>query len=279
MTLAIEPHPEIPFASVGFGADLSENPERLGNEISRVLADRPLLLLPDQDLAPEQQLKLTRALGQPEKSWDRKSLHPDNPYIQVIESGKRPPGIKSTSQVWHTDQSFVERPPSLTILHAREVPLEGGETLFVDMHDAYDFFPEIRKEQLRRFHGIHSYEHVLGSVRKDRYSHGLVEDEAQEYPPVRHPLVRRNIRSGRLALYMNQLCLTRIEELEQTASDEAIEELYAIALAPDRVFAHRWRSGDVLIWDNASLMHRGSPVTTDERRLLHRTTISGERPV
>ena len=92
MSLVVEPHPEIPFASICSGVDLAAAPELAAGQISAAIAERPLLLLPGQDLSPDQQLELSRALGEPERSWDRKSLHPDNPYIQVIESGKRPPG-------------------------------------------------------------------------------------------------------------------------------------------------------------------------------------------
>lgn len=279
MSLAVEPYPEIPFASICSGVDLAAAPDLAAGQIGAAIAERPLLLLPGQDLSPDQQLELSRTLGEPERSWDRKSLHPDNPYIQVIESGKRPPGVKSTSQVWHTDQSFVEHPPSFTILHARQVPSEGGETLFADMTAAFESLSPTWRKVLGPLHGIHSYEHVLGPVRADRYSSDLVEDETQRYKPVRHPLVRRNVRSGRLALYMNQLCLSRIEELDAATSDRMLADLYGVALGHERVSGHRWHVGDVLIWDNASLMHRGSPAATDEPRQLHRTTVSGERPV
>jgi len=247
-------------------------------ELARAVTEHLVVVIPGQQLNIGQQVGFTRRFGTPDRSWDLKSVHPEDPYVQVLASQARPPGVKSTSQVWHTDQSFTPHPSMFTILHALVIPREGGQTLFADMRSAYADLVEPLRERVASARAVHSYRYQLGQVRAQRYSQDTVTEEADRFPDVLHPVVRTHPMTGLRALYLNQLCVARLDGFEPEESDRLLTELYAHALDPVRIYAHRWKVGDVLLWDNASLMHRGTPTPSTEARLLHRTTTVGPIP-
>lgn len=275
----LTPLDDAPFGVRVTGLDCSVP---LGDEVAaelvRAVTGCLVVVIPDQQLSVAEQVRLTRQLGAPDHSWDLKTVHPEDPHIQVIASQARPPGVKSTSQVWHTDQSFTRHPSMFTILHALVIPSEGGQTLFADMRGAYDELPEPLRERVASARAVHSYRYQLGQVRAQRYSGDTVTEEEGRFPDVLHPVVRTHPTTGHRALYLNQLCLARIDGQQPDESDRLLAELYAHALEPARIYTHRWKVGDILLWDNASLMHRGTPTPSTEARLLHRTTTAGPVP-
>jgi alpha-ketoglutarate-dependent taurine dioxygenase len=250
----------------------------LAAELIAAITTHLVVVIRGQHLSAADQIRFTTALGTPERSWDVNAAHPDDPRIQVIDSRTRPPGIKSTSQVWHTDQSFTARPSLFTILHAFQIPSAGGETQFADMRAAFERLPSELADCLSSAYGIHSYNHELGQVRAERYSAEGVAEESNRFPDVHHPLVRTHHITGRHALYLNRLCLTRIEDLDPDDSAQLLARLYDHALVAQPIYVHEWKAGDLLLWDNPSLMHRGTPSPASEVRVLHRTTTEGPIP-
>ena len=251
--------------------------EKVAAALIAALTEHLVVVIRGQQLSVAEQIRFTSALGTPEMSWDQKAAHPDDARVQVIDSSARPPGVKSTSQVWHTDQSFTRKPSFFTILHNTTTPTEGGQTQFADMRAAYDALPADLQDRLAAAYAVHSYNYDLGQVRMQRYSREAAAEESERFPDVRHPLIRIHPITGRRALYLNQLCVSRIDGLDEDGSARQLTELYEYALAIP-MYVHTWQPGDLLLWDNPSLMHRGTPTPEGQVRVLHRTTTEGPTP-
>ena len=177
--------------------------------------------------------------------------------------------------MWHTDSSFKRVPAHASLLSGREVPPEGGETEFASMRVAYERLPEAMRRSLEGKVAIHSFEYSRGLV-----GEGLLPpDDAAQVPPVPQALVRANPVNGRKAFFVaSHAC-----EIVGMPTDEAralIRDLLE-RHGPDRVYTHRWRPGDLVMWDNRCVLHRGRPWNESRyRRVMHRTTVAarGRRP-
>ena len=164
--------------------------------------------------------------------------------------------------VWHSDTSYVAAPPSYTALRGVEIPEDGGETLFSCQYRAWEGLPEA----------------VRGALRDRTVRHGAtgVEDATV----TRHPLVRRHPVSGREALFLTTP--ERVGDLsgvDPLRSERIVDVLYRHSTRAGRVLRHRWRPGDVVIWDNRCTMHRADHSATVGPRVLHRGMVAGERPI
>jgi alpha-ketoglutarate-dependent 2,4-dichlorophenoxyacetate dioxygenase len=176
------------------------------------------------------------------------------------------------NELWHTDSSFKHVPARCSLLSAREVPPRGGETEFADLRAAYDALPENKQRALDGLMVEHSIFRSRSLIGFTEFN----EDIRRELPPVTQLLVRRHAGSGRKTLYLashaSHVIGWPVEE-----GRALIEELIAFATRPDFVFQHRWRVGDLVIWDDRCTMHRGRPYDdTKFRRDMHRTTVSDE---
>jgi alpha-ketoglutarate-dependent 2,4-dichlorophenoxyacetate dioxygenase len=177
------------------------------------------------------------------------------------------------NQLWHTDSSFKRVPAKCSLLSARELPspgpMGGGETEFADLRAAWDALPEARKRQLDGLVVEHS-------IFRSRSQIGFADfnDEIfRELPPVTQALVRHHPASGRTSLYLASHA-SHIVGWPVEEGRALIEELISFATQPQFVHQHRWRVGDLVIWDNRCTMHRGRPYDDTQRRVLHRTTVS-----
>ena len=184
---------------------------------------------------------------------------------------------KHGDQLWHTDGSFIRKRSAYSLLAAYEVPPEGGETFFADTRTAYDDLPQAMKDRLDGLHALHSY---WCSRRKAGFP--ISQEEVDEKPAARHPLVHVHAGSGRKALYVASHA-NYIEEMPRDEGRALLADLIAHATQPQYVFSVKWQPGDLVIWDNLCSMHRGSPFEdTKYRRDMRRTTIregvAPERP-
>ena len=260
----------------GLSQDLLLEPD-VARTLRNALHEHLLLIVRDQRLGVPDQVNLARIFGPPEKAWDSKSHHPDSPYVQVMNSAPRPPtASRTSSQFWHTDGSFLPCPTLTTILAIQELPRDGGDTLFVDTRSAYRDLPQNLKESVRNVYLRFSYRHQLHGFQTAKY--GSEDTTANDYPDVLHPLVRQHPGTGQGSLYLDQLCVSRVEGKPEAESRELLESLYAHTITESRIYQHMWRDGDLLIWDNPTLMHRRG-AHHQGARLLHRTSIAGSRPV
>jgi len=170
---------------------------------------------------------------------------------------------------WHMDQIFMARPTAGTVLYAVEVTPEGGDTWFCDLAEAYRRLPATLKAQVEGRHAIHS-----AATADRRVGIELTEEQRRRAPEIAHPLVRTHPLSGDKALYFSMNHTARLDGLSESESLPLLEELRAHATAPERVYRHHWRVGDVILWDNAATMHRRDPFPDHHPRLMRRVGIN-----
>ena len=173
------------------------------------------------------------------------------------------------NRLWHTDASFRAIPGALSLLYAHIIPDEGGDTEFADMRAAYDALPEVTRKQLDGLIAIHSIWHSRGQldVNRDKYT----AEELASLPPVPQRLVRTHPGSHRKSLYLAAHA-SHIEDIPVPDGRLLLMDLMEHATRPPFVHAHKWRKGDLVIWDNRCTMHRARPFDTTKVRDLRRVT-------
>ncbi|MGY8993746.1 MAG: TauD/TfdA dioxygenase family protein [Rhodospirillales bacterium] len=254
--------------------------------VQQALLDHHVLVFPGETMEPQCLLALARRFGDCMPSVNREKRLNNLPEVtridSTIKSIKRGKDtqfhIQSSlrAEEWHTDQSFVEHPAKATILHAHEVPAEGGATWFCNTAAAYDSMPEEKKRQFATLKAVHSYDTKRARHRPAVRS----QTEIDESPDVIHPLVRTHPDSERKGLYLNFNRLDHILGLDRAKSD-AILDYLASWVAQDRfIYRHKWSVGDVVVWDNRCTMHRVSyDSAPGDRRIMYRAITRGDRPV
>lgn len=239
-----------------------------------------LLVFRNQDLPKEAQLGFTRRFGELEPHVNRDFRSAGAPEVHPVnnlDENQRPSrGIKNIGNYsWHTDKSYMARPSLATLLYAVQLPPEGGDTEFADMQAAYDALPEPRKRQLQGLRVVHSWERS----RQKSGSKPATEEEKRDAPPVVHPLVRTHPVTGRKGLYIGNHT-SHVEGWSVAEGEELLEQLQVFATQEQFIYRHRWRPGDLVMWDNRCLLHRALPNFEMDRyaRVLNRTVVRGEIP-
>lgn len=279
MALAVEPLGESMGAAVT-GLDLSATVDSdTIEELNDAFAEHIVLCIRDQAFTPPQYAAAARRFGEPVPQLNKSFNIPDLPEVGILSSedkdtfgsGKRV--IRGTT--WHTDHSFWAVPPKATILYALVVPETGGDTSFCNTRAAYDALPEATRRRIEGLKAVHTYE----ASRSANKMLALDADEVKATPDVVHPLVRKHLPTGKNALYLSTTRLERIVGLERAESDALIDELMAHVTQPRFRYDHRWRAGDMVIWDNrCSLHHANADYPLEAKRLLHRIILKGEPP-
>lgn len=246
--------------------------------LNRAFAERHVLVMRDQHFTPEQFKAAAQLFGelQPHDKRERHVAgHPDVEYIsndEIVDGKRIIPG-----ETFHTDHSNHPRPPKATTLFAVELPTSGGDTQYVNMHDAYDDLAEDTKQKIEGLKAVHVYQ--------SKYSPrllGKISEESRRNlpPPGIHPLVRTHPENGRQALFLNPVRMESIIGMEDKQALELIDELMRHATQKKYEYRHRWRHGDWVLWDNRSVMHQANPdYDMAQRRYLYRLMLKGETPV
>ena len=212
---------------------------------------------------------ITRREGSTEVISNLSNVRGDGSLIPP--DGSRALFLKGNSY-WHTDSSFKRVPAKASLLSARQVPTEGGETEFADMRAAWDRLDPRMQARLEGKTALHSYRYSQGKVGGLDV---LSEADLDDLPPVEHPVVRTHPETGRKSLYIGRHASHVVGE-DVAASRELLETLCEEACRPPRVFSHRWTAGDLVMWDNRCVLHRGRPYPPDQPREMRRTTVAGE---
>ena len=252
-------------------------------EIDAAFSRHGILVFPDQPVTDEQQLAFSRLFGplevNPNYAGAKMRLRPDvadisnlDPEGRALARDDRRNLFNLGNQLWHTDSSFKHIPVKCSLLSARELPSSAGETEFADLRAAWDALPEAQKRELDGLIAEHSIFRSRALIGFTEFN----EDIQRELPPVTQLLVRRHAGSGRRTLYLASHA-SHVIGWPIGEGRQLIEELIAFATRPEFVFQHRWRVGDLVIWDDRCTMHRGRPYDdTKYRRDMHRTTVSDE---
>lgn len=181
------------------------------------------------------------------------------------------------SRSWHSDGQYLEVPTKASMLHAREIPPAGGDTLFVNMYAVYDAFPEATKRRIDSLKVVHSRVKTHPILFPSWPP--LTDAEKGRMPDAVHPLVRRHPETGRKALYVGGNSAWEIEGMPHDEGRALIEELRDFATDERFVYAYQWSDGDAVLWDNRCAMH--CPTAFDDekyRRVMYRTTVRGDTP-
>jgi taurine dioxygenase len=255
-------------------ADSLTDAER--GRLARAWADSVVLCVRDQHLAPGELLAFARLFGTPVRQPLQRPEYQvaGHPELRVLSSrhvdthGDGRPLLIGGS--WHTDHSHLSEPPWGTVLQALVLPSRGGDTSFTNQTAAYASLSPAQRAEVDALVGIHVY---LSRYSKRRLQ-SMTPEEAARAPSARHPLVRRHEVTGRPALYFNPVRIERFEGMSEADSQALLARLLAHCEREEHVYRHRWRVGDVLIWDNRQALHMvAHDYPPDELRLMHRTLV------
>ena len=255
------------------GIDLSKDISAMDQMVIRELwAKHQLLLFRGQSLREEDLVRTSRYIGDLEIHIRREYLSDENPEILLVSNIKkdgRSVGILSDTEVgWHYDQIYLPRPAVGSMLMAVKLPSSGGQTSFADMTAAFEALPDEIKSKINGTKAVQSYEAFNA-----QFSVTTNKTQKKLSPDIEQPLVRAHPISGRKALYICPGMTTQIVGMDAHESAEMLDYLFDFSVRPKFVYTHNWQMGDVLLWDNASTMHRREPFDGNDERLMKRTTI------
>jgi taurine dioxygenase len=233
-----------------------------------------VLLLRKQALDEDDQVRFAETFGALAKITSGRAFSVKHPSIMLIsnirEDGKPIGALPDGEMHFHTDQCHQATPAKATLLYALEVPSKGGNTLFSNAYTAYETLPEEIRQRIAGRRALNAYTSDT-TLRTANY------DDAKS--SCWHPVARTHPATERKALYVNRLMTREIEGLPREESDAILQKIFDHQEQPKFVYEHVWRPGDVLIWDNRCTLHARTDFSADERRLLRRVTVLGEKPV
>jgi taurine dioxygenase len=251
--------------------------------LRRLLVERKVLVVREQHLSPEALRDIGRRLGPLTPAHPAMPpIDPSLPEVLEIDAtrSRLDPAYRDEYEqdTWHTDVSFMPDPPLGSLLSGAVIPPVGGDTAFADLQAAYDALSAPLRALVDGLRAEHDGRGEFAGFLRDRP--GTWNGRPlTELVPVEHPVVRVHPESGRKGLFVNPTFTTRIVGLSRLESAALLELLHRHATAPEHVLRHRWRTGDVVIWDNRATMHLGVRDFGDAHRVLHRVTIAGDVPV
>jgi alpha-ketoglutarate-dependent 2,4-dichlorophenoxyacetate dioxygenase len=246
-------------------------------EARAALEEHSVLVFRGQDVTDKTQLAFSRCFGPLEVTKVGSQGTGTNLVIlsTIDENGRVVPADhrlalrNKANQLWHTDSTFKRVPALASVLSARIIPARGGETEYVSTRLAWQRLDPALRRQLENSFAWHDYAHSRGKIASDLAS----PEERAALPPRCWRMAWKNPANGRAALYIASHAYA-IEGMQQAAAQKLLAELIDAATAPGLSYAHIWRNGDVVMWDNRATMHRGRPWPAHEARLMVRTTIS-----
>jgi alpha-ketoglutarate-dependent taurine dioxygenase len=267
----------VPLSAAGgaeiIGIDLAQPlSDAVRDRIYTALLHHQFLVFPGQNLTREEQYAFTAQFGEVEAhGGGRPGKRQDVAHVTANLDAEGNPSdrfAKGANYRWHTDKPYYRAPPALTTLYAVELPPHGGDTEFANTRLAYEALPEDMKRRLEGLRVIFQWE----AGRRPGYY-------ANELPPVDHPLVRTHPDTGRKALYIGNHAV-RIIDMAEGEGSALLAALLDHATRPEFTHAHRWRPGDLVMWDNRCTLHRA--VANYEmnryRRIMHRNVVKGGIP-
>jgi taurine dioxygenase len=278
---------EAALGAVVEGVDMRIPPDATTIEvIETALEKHGVLIFPEQTVTPAQQVAFSAALGPLELTANIDARLDGQPEIFVVgNTGLRPvtfaPKTDSDDLEWHTDHIHRSEPSRASLLYAREIPEEGGDTLFACMYSAYDALSPEDKRAYGRLEAIHSVAGLRAYLREqageDEYAPGRQEVMPES---VTWPLVRRHPKTARPALYFGAKITIGIRGWSPEDGSRFVRALTAHATRQKFVYRHVWRKHDAVLWDNRRVLHAATPFDmARHRRLMHRTTLRETEPV
>ncbi|MBV9832029.1 MAG: TauD/TfdA family dioxygenase [Marmoricola sp.] len=265
------------FGAEVLGLDLRTLTDDQVQAIREALVELKVLFFRGQDLTDADQVELGRRLGEvtaghPVASSEATAEHPE---IYDIDSAD--PEF-SFSDVWHTDVTFMEKPPLGSILRAVRLPAYGGDTSWVDSQLAYESLSSPVRELVDQLTAVHDGNREWGAYLRRHGGNVWDGQRVTELAPVEHPVVRVHPESGRKGLFVNPGFTSHIVGVSDAESRGILDLLFAHLTKPEHTVRHRWQLGDVGIWDNRSTSHYANR-DYHQPRVMRRITLAGDRPL
>jgi taurine dioxygenase len=282
-TIEITPFQGSPLGAEVTGLDLSQP---LADEdfkrIHRAHLDHHVVVFRDQRITPDQQITFSRRFGPLQIHVLRQFQLTGHPEIlivsNVLEDGK-PIGLGDAGHFWHSDLSYKETPSLGSLLHAQELPAEGGDTLFANMHLAWDTLPQALRDAVKGRSAEHTYLAKYAELQKrSPWRPNLSAEQIAEVKAVVHPIIRTHPETGRKALFVSEHFTTHVIGLPEDESRDLLQALFEHSVRDEHIYRHVWREHDLVFWDNRSLMHLAAGTPDHLRRKMYRTTIEGDTP-
>jgi taurine dioxygenase len=291
MGIALSPQASI--AVVPFRADRTFGAEITGVDLRTIddtgfatvykaWIDHQVLLFRDQTLSDPDLIVFSRRFGELDHAPIQENgqrVADGRPEIYVVsnvmENGVAIGSLGSGEAVWHTDMSYLPSPPKASMLFALEIPPTGGDTSFCDMYGAFETLPSRLRDRAWGLRVKHDGTYNSGGYVRQGVTPA---DDPRQAPGTLHPLVCTHPESGRRMLYLGRRRMAWIEGLDLADSKALLDEIWGYATQPAFSFTHRWRVGDLVLWDNRCTMHQRDPFDAASRRVMHRTQVKGVAP-
>ncbi|MCS3811109.1 TauD/TfdA family dioxygenase [Xanthomonas sp. 4461] len=244
--------------------------------------DHHVLVFRDQRITPAQQVDFSRRFGPLQihvlRNFQLRG-HPEVLVVSNIKENGEPIGLGDAGHYWHSDLSYKQTPSLGSLLHAQELPSEGGDTLFANQHLAWETLPAPLKRRVQDLQAEHSYLAKYEELRaRNPWRPALTPEQIAEVVPVQHPIVRTHPETGQKALFVSEHFTTRIVGLPEDESRALLQVLFEHSTRAALVYRHQWQPYDMVFWDNRSVMHLAAGTPDHLRRRLNRTTIEGDAP-
>ena len=251
-------------------------------EIERAFYGGQVLALRAQTLTPAQFVAFARRLGPPQPHVIDQFHHPEDPNILILSNVKvdgQPTGLQDAGSYFHTDYSYLQVPARATTLYSRVVPKIGGDTLFANQQAAYDDLSDSMKKRIEPLLGIHHYgnRHDVDEASRTAAS-ALTDEQKAKMPVITHRIARPHPVTGRKSLYAVSGSSFGIVGMPEDEARDLLDELAAHSTQDKYLLRFKYGVGDVVLWDNASLLHSATLIDPDDARTLWRITVLEPTP-
>lgn len=263
------------------GLDLRHLDDAAFARLLKAWHDHSVLLIRNQTLTDQDLIAFSRRLGNldwaPIQENGRRFVE-GMPEIYIVSNvkvnGEAIGSLGDGEAVWHTDMSYLELPPKASMLYALEVPASGGNTSFCTMYGVYDALPATLKRRIAHLQIKHDGTYNSGGYLRQGVT---ATDDPRTSPGAVHPLVCTHPETGRRMLYLGRRRNAYLVGLELAESEALLNELWSYVDRPELAWEHKWRVGDLVLWDNRCTMHRRDAFDPGSRRVMHRTQVKGEQ--
>jgi taurine dioxygenase len=282
MSLVIKPLSPALGAEI-VGVDLrKELPKQTVSDIVDAWHQHLVVVFRNQSLSEDDQIGFARHFGalqqrtRPAEARNEASVikHPELTMLvsNIRENGKLLGSLPDGEMHFHSDQCYLEKPANGTFLYAIEIPSQGGDTLFLNMYKAYEALPAALKARVDGRKALNAY--LYDSTTREVNGSKL---DLTAHPHYVQPMVRTHPDTKRKALYVNRLMTWSVEDMDESESNALLDQLFAHIEQDQFIYAHHWRVGDLVLWDNRCTLHARTDFSDKERRLLRRHVVTGDR--
>jgi taurine dioxygenase len=245
-------------------------------EIRAALLKHKVIFFEDQHITPAQQRDFAASFG----ALHTHPLYPGVPEAPELFILDNHAGNPTDNDAWHTDVTFIETPPLGAVLYAKELPRDGGDTLFCNMQAAFEALSRPMQRFLSELDAVHDFARGFGPKRSVAKAAGEAKyaRALEEHPPVLHPVVRTHPETGADGLFVNYGFTTRIKGLRHAESEALLTMLFQHIQKPEFQMRWRWKPNAIAFWDNRATQHYAVNDYLPHRRVMHRATILGDQP-